>query len=172
MNHNKNFMSSRIKLNTVSLSSEISCDSTMLQKLIEILRRSKGVNMDKVDNSIVSRTIEFGQEKVASELNIPYRRYKSMLNKVGIKTSAGRKVNNLQLETKLVEWALTIRENSQLLTRKMIKDKALNIIKEITSSRDVSLKETRLSKGWLDKFVKRHQSISEYITSQKGKKGQ
>jgi len=155
-----------------SYSSQASCDSIRLEKLIKYLSKSKGVNSNKIDGSIVARTIEFGQQKIADELNIPYRRYKSILNKVGIKTNAGRKVKNLQLESELVDWATKIKESNHLLTRKMIREKASRIIKELVEAGDASLKKIRLSKGWLDKFVRRHQVISDYITSQKGKKGQ
>lgn len=151
--------------------SQISCDSAKLEELIKCLSKSKGVNKQQISNDIVARTIEFGQKKVADELNIPYRRYKSILNKVGIKTNAGRKIKNLQLETKLIDYAIEIKEAQLILTRSMIKDQASNIITELVDSGDVSLKKIRLSKGWLDKFIKRHEIISNYITSQKGKKG-
>ena len=167
-----NFMPSNVHGRALSPASDFSFDSNKLRELTEILKKSKGVNKDKINDEIISRTVEFGQQKVAEELNIPYRRYKSILNKIGIKTIAGRKVNNLQLETNLVGWSLEIKEANKLLTRKMISEKATNIIRELSSSGDVSLKKTRLSKGWLDKFVKRHPNIADYITSQKGKKGQ
>ena len=158
--------------NRSSPKSEYSWNSEKLEQLIRCLTKSKGVNKQKIDNDIVARTVEFGQQKIADELNIPYRRYKSILNKVGIKTSAGRKVKNLKLETQLVEWSLKIKESNKLLTRKMIKDQASKIIKELILSGDTSLKKIRLSKGWLDKFVRRHPTLAKYITSQKGKKGQ
>lgn len=153
-------------------SSPISVDSAKLQKLLKCLNKTKGVDKSQIDEDIVARTIEFGQQKVAESLNIPYRRYKSILNKVGIKTSAGRKVNNLQFETQLVEWALSIKNSGKTLTRKMVKDKASMIIKELILSGESSLKKFNLSKGWLDKFVRRHEEIRDYLTSQKGKKGQ
>jgi hypothetical protein len=52
----------------------------------------------------------------------------------------------------------------------MIKDKAENLIPLLVAEGDNSLKILRLSKGWLDKFIKRHAEIKNYITSQKGKK--
>lgn len=148
-----------------------SVDSTKLQRLMQCLSRSKGVNKSQIDEDIVARTVEFGQQKVAEALNIPYRRYKSILNKVGIKTSAGRKVNNFRLETELVDWAASIKASGKVLTRKMIKDKAAALIKALIKDGEISLRKVRLSKGWLDKFVKRHEEIKEYLTSQKGKKG-
>ena len=157
--------------NRSSPKSQYSCDSAKLEQLIRCLTKSKGVDVNCIDNDIVARTIEFGQQKVADELNIPYRRYKSILNKVGIKTTAGRKVKNLKLETDLVAWAANVRESQQLLTRKMIKEEAARIIRNLIQLGDQSLKKIKMSKGWLDKFVKRHPAIAEYITSQKGKKG-
>jgi hypothetical protein len=154
-----------------SPNSSYSCDSAKLEQLIRCLTKSKGANVDKIDNDVVARTVELGQQRVDEDLNIPYRRYKSILNKVGIKTTAGRKVKNLQLETQLVNWSTQIKESKKLLTRKMIKDEAQSIISKLIEFGDLSLKKIRLSKGWLDKFVKRHPIISEYITSQKGKKG-
>lgn len=105
-------------------------------------------------------------------LNIPYRRYKSILGKVGIKSSAGRKIKNTNFEIKLVEWANSIKFNSSILTRNMLKNKATSIANQLIESGDSSLRKVRLSKGWLDKFVKRHPEIKDYLTSQKGKKGQ
>lgn len=155
-----------------SSSSPISVDPAKLEKLLRCLNKTRGVDKSQIDESIVAKTIELGQQKVADSLNIPYRRYKSILNKVGIRTTAGRKVKNLQFETKLVEWAMEIKEMDQILTRKMVKDKAGEFIKEFIKQGEVSLRKIRLSKGWLDKFVKRHPEIKEYLTSQKGKKGQ
>lgn len=151
--------------------SPLSVDPIKLEKLIKCLTKTKGVNKDQIDSEIVARTVEFGQQKVAKSLHIPYRRYKSILNKVGIKTSAGRKVKNLNFENLLVEWSLKFKYEKKVLTRKMIKDKAEILIKELIAEGDVSLRKIRLSKGWLDKFVKRHQEIKEHLTSQKGKKG-
>lgn len=153
-------------------STPLSVDSAKLQKLLKCLNKTKGIDKSQIDEDIVARTIEFGQQKVAESLNIPYRRYKSILNKVGIKTSAGRKVNNLQFETQLVEWAIHTKNSGKILTRKMLKDRASLIIKELILAGESSLRKFNLSKGWLDKFVKRHEEIKEYLTSQKGKKGQ
>lgn len=153
-----------------SSSSPVSVDPAKLQKLMKYLSKTKGVDKTQIDEEIVSRTVEFGQQKVAESLNIPYRRYKSILNKVGIKTWAGRKVNNLQFESQLVDWASEMKNSGDVLTRKMIKDKAGEIINELIEQGEKSLKKVRLSKGWLDKFVKRHENIREYLTSQKGKK--
>lgn len=152
-------------------SSPLSVDPIKLQKLLKCLNKTKGVDKTQIDEDIVARTIEFGQQKVADSLHIPYRRYKSILNKVGIKTCAGRKVKNLNFENLLAEWSLKVKDQSNLLTRKMIKDKAEELIKELIAEGDLSLRKIRLSKGWLDKFVKRHVEIKDYLTSQKGKKG-
>lgn len=146
---------------------QIEVDSEKLTKLLNCLEKSKGVDKTQIDENIVARTVEFGQEKIAQQLNIPYRRYKSILNKCQIKTTAGRKVNNLKLENDLVEWALKIKDAGVILTRKMIRDKATKLYHEDSTS----TKKVNLSKGWLDKFVKRHEDIKEYLTSQKGKKG-
>ena len=146
-------------------------DPEKLSELIKCLTKTRGVNKDNIDADIVAKTIEFGQQKVAQDLNIPYRRYKSILNKVGIKTNAGRKVQNFKLEAKLVEWALSVKSSSGLLTRKMIQDKGSEFIHQLTLEGDKSVEKVRLSKGWLDKFVKRHEDIKQYLTSQKGKKG-
>lgn len=149
-----------------SSSSQLEVPFEKVSMLMKCLQKSKGVDATQIDIDLIARTMEFGQEKVAQQLRIPYRRYKSILNKCGIKTSAGRKVNNLRLEMQLVKWAMQIKANSELLTRKMIKDKANELSKE-----DKNSSKTNLSKGWLDKFVKRHEEIKVYLTSQKGKKG-
>ena len=147
-----------------------SVDSAKLKRLIQCLSKTKGVDKSQIDEEIVARTVEFGQQKVAESLNIPYRRYKSILNKVGIKTNAGRKIKNLRFETELVDWALSIKVTGEVLTRKMIKDKAVELINMFVKDGESSLKKINLSKGWLDKFIKRHQEIRDYLTSQKGKK--
>jgi len=152
-------------------SSPVTVDPEKLAKLLSSLSKTRGVNQLKIDEHIVDRTVEFGQQKIADELNIPYRRYKSILNKWGIKTTAGRKVQNLRLETQLVDWATTVKSSSKILTRKMIKDKGAEILQQLTSQGDETVERVRLSKGWLDKFVKRHEDIKNYLTSQKGKKG-
>ena len=148
-----------------------SIDPEKLSNLLKCLSKTKGVNKDEISEDLVEKTIEFGQQKVAEQLCIPYRRYKSILNKVGIKTTAGRKVQNLKLETALANWAMEMKYTGTTLTRKMIQNKAAEIIKNLISQGDSSLEKVRLSKGWLDKFVKRHEEIKEYLTSQKGRKG-
>jgi len=77
----------------------------------------------------------------------------------------------LQLESELVEWALKIKDAGLVLTRKMIRDKASEFSNELSIDGESSSKKVSLSKGWLDKFVKRHEEIKDYLTSQKGKKG-
>uniref|UniRef100_A0A7S3J575 HTH CENPB-type domain-containing protein n=1 Tax=Euplotes harpa TaxID=151035 RepID=A0A7S3J575_9SPIT len=149
-----------------------SADEDKLQKLIQYLQKTKGVNKNQIDENLLAKTAELGQQKVSELLNIPYRRYKSILGKAGVKSPAGRKIQNSKFETNLVNWAHLVKSSSKILTRKMLKDKAEQIIKELISQGDRSLKKVRLSKGWLDKFVKRHDEIKGYLTSQKGKKGQ
>lgn len=153
-----------------SASSPIHVDPEKLSKLFKCLSKTKGVDKDMITEDIVERTIEFGQQKIAEQLKIPYRRYKSILNKVGIKTIAGRKVQNLKLESHLVEWSLKIKACGQILTRKMIHNQAAVFQQDLVKQGDKSLEKVRLSKGWLDKFVKRHEDIRSYLTSQKGKK--
>lgn len=150
--------------------SPISYDEEKLQKLIQCLKKTKGANLKCIDEDIISKTVEFGQQKVAEMLKIPYRRYKSILGKVGIKSSAGRKIKSTNFEVKLVEWAFSIKSSSSILTRKMIHDQAIDIINQLIEQGENSLRKVRLSKGWLDKFIKRHPDIKDYLTSQKGKK--
>jgi hypothetical protein len=84
--------SNRNEENNIKESSQDSLyTSDQLDSLIQYLTKSKGVNLDEIDRDLVDNTIEFGQKEIAKRLNIPYRRYKSILNKVGIKTNAGRK---------------------------------------------------------------------------------
>lgn len=150
--------------------SPISFDDAKVQKLLKCLKKTKGVNHKLIDEEIISKTIELGQQKVAELLSIPYRRYKSILGKVGIKSSAGRKIKSTNFEIKLVEWAYSIKSSSSILTRKMIHEEAIRIIEQLIKQGESNLKKVRLSKGWLDKFIKRHPDIKEYLTSQKGKK--
>jgi hypothetical protein len=148
------------------LSSQKVEDYEKLSHLIQCLKKTKGVDKTQIDETLIARNIKYGQEKVAQQLRIPYRRYKSILNKWGIITTAGRKVKNLNLELQLVKWAMEHKSTGQMLTRKMIKDMAIEMSQEEGNSTT-----TNLSKGWLDKFVKRHEEIKIYLTSQKGRKG-
>ena len=176
MNPKKNNHTKIEEKKSMSSYSPASYDSAKLLELQSCLMKTRGVKKSEIDESIVERTKELGQQKVAEQLHIPYRRYKSILNKVGIKTNAGRKVKSLHFESMLVEWACRIKLSGEMLTRKMIKDKATQIKEELTGTDKEklsvnSLKKVNLSKGWLDKFIKRHQEIKDYLTSQKGRKG-
>jgi hypothetical protein len=122
-----------------------------ISNLIQCLKKTKGVDKTQIDENLIVRNIKCGQVKVAQQLWIPYRRYKSILNKWGIKTTAGRKVKNLNLELQLVKWAMEHKSSGEILTRKMIKDMAIQMSEEEGKS-----SASNLSKGWLDKFVKRH----------------
>ena len=158
-------------INKLSLSTPVSSVSEeKLKSLLEYLRKTKGVNIDYVNDDIISKTIEFGQRKTAGLLNIPFRRYKSILSRVGIRSNAGRKIKSWKFEEELALWAIQIKNKNQILTRSMIMDKANKIMNVMIDKNESKLKANRLSKGWLDKFLKRHSEIKGWITSQKGKK--
>lgn len=147
-----------------------SVDPEKLSKLFKCLKKTKGIDHDMITEDLIERTMELGQQRIAEQLQIPYRRYKSILNKVGIKTIAGRKVQNQKLESVLVEWALQVKSTGKMLTRKMVQTQAAVFQKDLINQGEKSLEKVRLSKGWLDKFLKRHEEIKCYLTSQKGKK--
>mmetsp|Transcript_6763 Transcript_6763/g.7693 ORF Transcript_6763/g.7693 Transcript_6763/m.7693 type:complete len:190 (-) Transcript_6763:97-666(-) len=149
-----------------------SSTSDKLQLLLKRLRKTKGVDQTQIDEHLLEKTSELGQKKVAELLNIPYRRYKSILGRAGIKSCAGRKIKDTSFETKVVNWALQVKAANKILTRKMIKDNATVTVGKLIAQGNSSLKKLSLSKGWLDKFVKRHPEIGEYLTSQKGKRSQ
>ncbi|CAI2370079.1 unnamed protein product [Moneuplotes crassus] len=159
----------KVKSQTSS-STPRSVDSIKLSTLLKFLAKTRGVDKSMISEDIVDRTIELGQQKVAEQLQIPYRRYKTILSKAGIKTIAGRKVQNLKLETKLVEWCLQAKSTQKVLSRKMIQRQAIALQKNFIKKGEKSLEKVKFSKGWLDKFVKRHEQIREYVTSQKRKK--
>ena len=67
------------------------------------MRLINEVNLSKVDDGILSRTFTFSQKSVAEQLNIQFRKFKSILNKLGIKINAGRKINSPTFENELIE---------------------------------------------------------------------
>jgi hypothetical protein len=162
----KSMLSSQKVEDNKSSCTQIEVSLGKISHLIKCLKKTKGVDKTQIDENLIARNIKSGQEKVAQQLWIPYRRYKSILNKWGVRTTAGRKVKNLNLELKLIKWAMEHKSSGKILTRKMIKDMAFEMSEEEGKS-----SATNLSKGWLDKFVKRHEEIKVYLTSQKGRKG-
>ena len=129
-----------------------------ITELWNILKDIKGVNTEMLDQEIINKTFALGQKLVAQQLNIPYRRFKLILNKVGIKTNAGRKVKWPILEWELIEWIKQIKFRDRHLLRNLIKRKAQEIKKKLMSQGNQSVKKFKFSKGWLDKFLKRYES--------------
>ena len=72
------------------------------------------------------------------------------------KAGAGRKINNINMENKLLHWIEMIMKNNQghLLTKKLIQYKA----KEWSKNEDF-----KASKGWLERFVKRNRHLNLHI---------
>ena len=127
-----------------------------LMQLQNTLRLIKGVKLSKVDDGILSRTFTFGQKSVAEQLNIPYRKFKSILNKLGIKINAGRKINSPTFEHELIEWINQLSKCNKYPSKDLIKRKAQEIRRKMISYGNESMKKFKFSKGWLDKFLKRN----------------
>jgi hypothetical protein len=88
--------------------------------------------------------------KIASqECNVPVKSLKRWLL-VGWerKKGGGRKTKDPEMERKLHEWYLDLRSRNEIITGKMVKEKAI----EFSNCEDFLG-----SKGWLDKFKQRYQ---------------
>lgn len=101
-----------------------------------------------VKRTAVEMAMKNGCKAAAHRLNVPLKSLKRWM-KVGCerKKGGGRKTKDPLMEKRLYDWYIDMKNAGQLVTAKMIKEKAM----ELTNCSDFIA-----SKGWLDKFKVRY----------------
>ncbi|CDW82618.1 UNKNOWN [Stylonychia lemnae] len=124
----------------------------------------KMLNPD-IKQKAVQMAIDKGAKQSAHTFGVPLKSLKRWI-KVGWqrKKGGGRKTKDPQMEKKLHEWYLQMKDQQIPVTAKMIKDRAIQLR---------SCKDFIASKGWLDKFKIRYNlEISKESATISGQYGQ